>query len=606
MPEVSFDTIKSRFFAFGFLPPNASSDLVGKIYEYGPAMHTRDIEGKGSFFFTTPYYADLDEDEEMVWIKLGYVHDEVRLLKMQDISNLGWVGKEGVKAEHIQGSATLIGFRKDEPILFIYCNLVAPPLIYYWNSDSGFIAADNLHLMVNLLPNPQFNNDVIASHYIYRFVYGEQSYIQGVKKLLPGEILIKDPDNLRVDLIRDFRAFRNPDNQKSVTQDNIEWFFDRLRNAVSLHLKENLHNSATNLSGGIDSSLLQAAIFEDPSVDFSFPTFSFEIDSPYFDYEIEYAKEAVEAFKTDHRFIKVPEEQFAELLIESINVLGRPISFDGTAYFWGLLKHLSADERTIKYLFDGTLADGLLGSQRSIQIIQADKYRKWPISLLNLLGNLLKPLDSSKSYGALSAAEILRDHKNLDSPDCYLNNEDMGTNWDAVSDCFSSRELNNALSNYRNIGYRYINSETFVEQFNINTLITGSVENIVLLRQLGLFENIEFVFPYSDESILKAALSFNPLERYTYQHLSKPISRLALKSRANLSVTDQRKGESSLMAELVFSWMRHGALRDMVRSIERPQFMSVENFENQIKEPDWLTWNMLTMDLFLKNVMGSR
>jgi asparagine synthetase B (glutamine-hydrolysing) len=330
------------------------------------------------------------------------------------------------------------------------------------------------------------------------------------------------------------------------------------------------------------------------------------IDSPDFEYEIGYAKQAAERFNTNHHFVKISEQQFTDYIIETIDVLGRPISFDGTAYFWGLVKYLSANENRIKFLFDGTLADGLLGSPRSIWIVQGDKYRNWPIPALDLLGYILKPFSQSKAFGAYSAAKTLRDQKNLDSPDCYLNNGDMGTNWDIVSNSFPPQVLSDALAVNRNIEKRYLSSEFFVEQLNVIGLLTGSIEHTLLLRQLGLYKGVEFIFPYSDEVIVEAAFSFLPLERYTYQNFPKPILRFALESRAQLEVINQRKGQSSLMRENVFPWMRHGALRDLVRSIERPQFLSTSDFEHSINNPDWFTWNMLTMDLYLKNVLGEK
>jgi hypothetical protein len=132
------------------------------------------------------------------------------------------------------------------------------------------------------------------------------------------------------------------------------------------------------------------------------------------------------------------------------------------------------------------------------------------------------------------------------------------------------------------------------------------MENTVMVRQLGLYEGKEFVFPYGDEILVKAAFTFTPLDRYTYRNLFKPVLRLGLESKVSLSVFDQQKGESSLMSQNVFSWMRDGVLRDMVRSIERPPFMSASDFKHKITEPDWFTWNMLSMDLFLKNVLGNK
>ena len=604
MRSVSAERINNTFFAFGCLKEPIPSDLMDKIKNLEHKFQTEHIEGYGYFFFTKPHYVDLAETAEMVWIKQGFVHDGEKLQTMQEIIQRGWASMQGVRVDAIQGSTTLIGLKKNEPLSYIYCNLVSPPLIYYWSEGENFIAADNLQLMINLLPNPQLNDDVLAQHFINRFVYGSESYIQGVNKLLPGEMLTLNGGDLQVNLVRDLRSFTNPENQKPVSTESIEWFFNQLKNELSLHLREKLTNSATTLSGGVDSSLLQAAINADPSVDFPFPSYSFAIDTPSFDHEIEYAKEAADAFNTNHTFVYISPEQFGDLMIESTNVLGRPISWDGVAYFYGLIKYLSTHAKSTNYIFDGTLADGLFGSHESIEIVQGDKYRSWPIPLLDLLGNILKPISPSKSFGARSAAQTLRDLKNLDSPECYLNKGMMATDWDIVSKCFPSQVLIDALAVNRNIEERYLNSKVLVEQFNVLVLLTGSIENILLLRQLGLYEGKEFIFPYSDESLVKAAFAFTPLDRYTYRNLTKPVLRLGLESKVSLSVFDHQKGESSIMSHNVFSWMRDGVLRDMVRSIERPPFMSAGDFEHKIAEPDWFTWNMLSMDLFLKNVLG--
>ena len=59
------------------------------------------------------------------------------------------------------------------------------------------------------------------------------------------------------------------------------------------------------------------------------------------------------------------------------------------------------------------------------------------------------------------------------------------------------------------------------------------------------------------------------------------------------------------MAEL-FESMRKGELSEMVRGIERPGFMERSDFEESLNQPDWFTWNMLTLDLFKKYVFNSK
>ena len=45
---------------------------------------------------------------------------------------------------------------------------------------------------------------------------------------------------------------------------------------------------------------------------------------------------------------------------------------------------------------------------------------------------------------------------------------------------------------------------------------------------------------------------------------------------------------------------------DMVQDIRRPAFMEQNDFQRKIEHPDWFTWNLLTMDLFNKHVLGNR
>jgi hypothetical protein len=49
--------------------------------------------------------------------------------------------------------------------------------------------------------------------------------------------------------------------------------------------------------------------------------------------------------------------------------------------------------------------------------------------------------------------------------------------------------------------------------------------------------------------------------------------------------------------------MRSGDLRELVQEIKRPGFMEPGDFKQKIENPDWFTWNLLTLDLFQKLVL---
>jgi hypothetical protein len=52
--------------------------------------------------------------------------------------------------------------------------------------------------------------------------------------------------------------------------------------------------------------------------------------------------------------------------------------------------------------------------------------------------------------------------------------------------------------------------------------------------------------------------------------------------------------------------MRNGVLRDMVQDMERPAWMSAADWQQQRARPGWLTWNLLTMDLFRQHLSSLR
>ena len=50
--------------------------------------------------------------------------------------------------------------------------------------------------------------------------------------------------------------------------------------------------------------------------------------------------------------------------------------------------------------------------------------------------------------------------------------------------------------------------------------------------------------------------------------------------------------------------MRTGWLADLVRAMERPSWLDQQTFEAKIRQPDWLTWNLLTYDLWTKHLLN--
>jgi hypothetical protein len=583
------------------IPPALSE----KIRALGNRARVFPIEGYGYFFLTTPAYGDLAENDQMLWIKLGHVHDGERLLSTSDIIKRGWAGPSGVRVDAIQGSGTLVGLMKREPRCHIYRNLLSVPKIYYWTHDGAFIATNNLRLMANLLPDPQLNEKALAEHFMYLDLSGGRSYVRDVSELLAGKMLVWNGGTLSVQLRRDLRALSSLETQQPVNTETTDWFFEKLKSVVGLYVKDQLHSSGTMISGGPDSSLLQAAINALPYVDFPYPSFSFVVDTPAFGFEVEYAHEAVRLLGTNHTFVRIVPEEYPDRLVQSIEVLGQPMPLDTPPRFLALADYVSGNREDVTLLFLGHMAGGLHGVQDSLEIAQGDKYRNWPIPLLRLLGIILAPLSQSKSYGAQQAAQTLASCQDSDSLSHYLNSVGLlPTDLEMVCRCFPRSAVHEAFAVRRDLEKRYLDSGVMVEKANVLHLLTDGVDAASVLRQLGLWYGRDFIFPYADTSIVKATFSFEPIDRYCSGHRVKPVLKAALESQVPTSVTKKEKGFTSVFEQAVIRSMREGVLRALVHDIERPAFLEGADFERKLEQPDWFTWNLLTLDLFKKHMLG--
>lgn len=599
MPPTKISEIISAFFIFGSLDQPGSSEIYSRVQAYGESIQIRRAGKQGVYFFTAPAYADIEEDDAMLWIKLGLVHDTHRRYATRELIDNGWLSQEGTALEQLRGSYTLIGFSKKEARTLVYRSLLSPASLRYWSAQGSLLVSDNLRLIGHFLPERNPDPQVEVQHHIYRQVFGRRTYLQGVNNLLGGELLTYLGGEFDISLKRRLDNYNPQGTQKLIDPETVAWFFDQLCAVVGFRLQGFEHQSGTLLSGGVDSSTMQAAINTQPGVDFPFPTFSFFVDTPGFEFEHEYARQAVQLLGTRHTFLKVEPEKFADWLVTSISILGQPVHFDAPPSYYAIAEYISRHQPEIRYLFNGANADVLTGNARSQILVQGDKYRNWPVWLLNLAALLLEPFSQSKSFGARSAAETLASLQDEDDPQNIFNRSST-TNWDLVEACFPPEAIREASRVNRQILSDYSSSQVLVEKRQLLSLLLDGMNTPTLERQLGLFCRREMLFPFSDDLLLEAVLSFEPIDRYSHDHRVKPLMRMALEAQIPSPVTQKPKGNSSVFEQAITPWMREGSLRDLVQDIERPGYLSQARFQQALDEPGWFTWNMLTLDLARK------
>jgi asparagine synthetase B (glutamine-hydrolysing) len=598
--------VSSSFLACGLIRLPAPPTLTEKIHKLGTTLQIVPLKDYGYFFFTAPPYADLAENDDGLVIKLGQVRASDELTSASTTLDRGLVTPFNVQHNDIHGNALLICFNKHEPLLCAYKSPLSIPQLYFWTGEGCTLFTNNLGLMTQLLDDPQLNPEALPLHFLFRSVPGRQTYLKDVYRLGSGEVLNWRKEILSIDLRRSLRAFSEGNGYEPVEPESVNRFYEQLREMIGVYLKGlsvDGHRSATLLSGGIDSSLLQMAVKAHFTLRPNPLSFSYTSDAPSFAPEIENAKAASRFLGSEHSFIHVSTTDYPDLLVAAIEALGQPPHHEQTPYYIAVARYASANQEGVRYLLGGEGADALHGMEIGRDIYRAEKYLHWPQPLLRLLGTVLDPVWQSKAYGARRAADVIPHLNDYDSIWHPMNVMSVYTDWEILPRCFDIQVIREALAYRRELEKQQFDSSSLIERVHALHLLTDTCDSIALWQQLGLAYGQEIVYPYLDDAVVTMSMAFDPQRRFFLSNRTKPVLKLILEQKGADAIVNKPKYGGGWGNDLP-DWMRQGVLRDMVQAIQRPAFMERADFQRKIEHPDWFTWNLLTMDLFNKHVLA--
>jgi len=254
-------------------------------------------------------------------------------------------------------------------LILVRDRLGIKPLYYYFNDgdliwgseikailESGFLKSC---LRLESLP------DYLANHY----TSGDETLFEGVKRLLPGHILIWEDGEIKIQQYWDLKF--GTSNESSDENDLIEEFRGLFEHSVKLRLMSDVPLGMF-LSGGIDSSAILAVM--GMMIDQPVKTFSVGFREREGN-ELHYARMVSKIYKTDHHEVTVTPEMFFNALPRLIWQEDEPIAFPSSIplYFVSELA-----QNHVKVVLTGEGSDELLAG-----------YAKYKKTLLNLrIGDL--------------------------------------------------------------------------------------------------------------------------------------------------------------------------------------------------------------------------
>lgn len=233
--------------------------------------------------------------------------------------------------------------------------------VYYSLSQDGelFFASEIKALIEARAVKPELNYDVLSDFAANRYTSGDETLFRGVRRLPPGHTLVWQDGKVQIARFWDV-SFAKHESPLSDRQ-YIEQFDQLFRESVRLRLMADVPLGMF-LSGGIDSTAIagvMSKLVSDPIKTFSVAFAEREAN------ELEFARMAARAFKTEHHEIVVSPKDFFDALPAMVYQEDEPIAHPSSIPLYFVSK-LAADH--VKVVLTGEGSDELLAGY--------DKYRK--------------------------------------------------------------------------------------------------------------------------------------------------------------------------------------------------------------------------------------
>jgi asparagine synthase (glutamine-hydrolysing) len=502
-------------------------------------------------------------------------------------------------AEELEGSFTIAVLDARAGRVMLYRNLAGNGFTYYTVTPDGFAFGSNLAEVVERSGiTPRVNEALLPAMFLFRFVPGRETLFDGVYRLLPGEQVVFDSQGLRRTPVQTFATLReNPSTTAPLPRgergaDAVERLETTMRGVLG-HYGEGAPDTANLLSGGVDSSYLQAVWNSVRPGDGRPRSFSVSVDHPLTQIDTDYALSAARALHTQHTLIPA-RASYADYLLESIATTGEPPNHAMTVYF-GMLARAMV-ERGFSVGLCGEGADSLFGIGAADLLRYAQAIRRWlPWPSVRRWGKALA--GAAGRYwlpASFDLAEHADDFTHWDHP---LNRVAVFADWDAVRACFGDEGVDSALAHRRRLLEQVAVGDDSLECLHAVGYLGEAVDSASLWTTLFNAAGAELRCPYLDSRVLRLALSLPPVQRFRYRR-PKDLLKRALARHVPRELAYRFKLG---FGQPIFEYLAEGGpLRPWVERIGSYDFVDAASLSAALARPNWFLYSLLCYDIWHK------
>lgn len=600
------------FSLFGVTPRNQewlAAQITSRLGVAPAVVHYPN--GECGFYYTT--HGEIQETGESACLKLGFLRSPDGAPLTVDAALERRLNAGDLAGGAISGNGYLVRFHKLEPRLAIFMTFMATAQVYYAPWEGGVLFCTDLRVLLRLIGGVELNEEALPLHLMFRVLPGPMTYFRKVSRMFPGETIAWRDGALEVRRSRDMFAPAEKPAFDRLDSAVYEEYYQRLSAIMRSYLHEIERRNgrvANELSGGVDSSLVQLLIRQETPRDRPAATFSFTFEAQGFQFEIDYARQASQMLGARHTFVDVLSRDYVDLLIRAIETLGHPmIIAENDPGHMVLAEHLAASSAAVHYVFAGQGADVLQGEDveecianlNALQYAFGESWRLFGTPVFRKkMGGLL---DVSRYVFMASTYRCLRTPPDLFDP---VNRVAIPyTSFETLRHFLGDEVILGCLEYRQSLAEETLTSHTLVEHLHDIDMVTMGYGPATAFEALFAASGQVLIPFYFDQEVVRLARSIAPEVRYRQNDEVKPIPKSILRLKGLEKIVHQRKGSSGFWRDFQ-SWMMKGILRDMVHSIERPGFISQKDFaaliENRYPYGYDLVWPLLTYDIFRKRV----
>ncbi len=519
----------------------------------------------------------------------------------------------------VSGNGYLVRFRNSEPAFTVFPTFMATSQVYYMPWEGGILCATDLRVLLRLAGEVAINEDALPLHLMFRIAPGPNTHFKGIARVFPGEILDWRDGALKVKHLRDTYCPPERPIYDHLDRSQCQGYMGSLSRIMAsyVHAIEGRNGRVGNeLSGGVDSAVIQLLIGRTAAASESSRSFSLVWEAPGFQFEVDYARQASEALGTQHTFLGMRDRDYAALLVRAVETLAQPnIKAENDPGQLALAEHIAANHPGL-HVFMGMGGDATHGVDLdSIEGAMGSNWRRrlpgryaitesarlfgTPIFRKELAGvpDAVRYAFMPASYRCLRRPACCRDPVNT----CGL----PYTTIETLRHFLGDRTIQDGLEYRRSLVERALTSHNRVEQVHDTGTVAAAYNTSVSFETLFAAAGVVLIPFYYDQDVIRLVKSVSPEVRYVRDGEEKPILKDILRESGAGRIIHEKKGSSGFWRDFQ-SWMMTGTLREMVHSMDRPAFIGQHDWKRLIENRHPygydLVFPLLTYDIFKKNV----